>query len=304
MFFNEKLFNVFLTESRHILQPSVKLRINKRAMNFFQISEFFRFFRTARTKYQLHSPFVFELACAVLEDERWFYAFRDVEGIRAQMLKSDLALNLTCLEHSGLNLLSHSHKRSVRSIARRTGSSARQGQILFRLANHLQPRMILELGTSLGIGTMYLASAVQTTRFLSLEGSPEIAQVARINLNWLGLSKNVEVREGPFDHTLITALKDLNRLDLVFFDGDHHLESPFDYFEECLSFSHEKTVFVFDDMHGSKGMSAAWEQIKCHPRVTLTLDFFELSLAFMDPDFREKQHFNILPARWKPWLFF
>ncbi len=276
-------------------------------MNFFQIAEFFRFYRDAVTKYQLHSPFVFELACAVVEDERWYYAFRDVEEIRQKMLQSDVVLNVEdfgSFNRSNTNEEGSVQKRSVRSITRRAGSSAGQGQMLFRLATHLQPRSMLELGTSVGIGAMYLASAVQEARYVSLEGSAEIAHVARMNLDWLGLLKNTEVREGPFEMTLAGALKDLQHLDLVFFDGNHRLEPTLRYFEECLPFAHEKTVFVFDDMHWSEEMAEVWERIKDHSRVTLTLDFFELSLAFIDPDFREKQHLSILPALWKPWRFF
>lgn len=282
-------------------------------MNFFKISQFFRFYRAGITKYQLHSSFVFELACAVIEDKRWFYAFRDVEAMRYKMLASDVRLNVIDYGAGNLNAMESvgngqhpivvGKKRSVRSIARLAGSSARQGRMLFRLAHYLQPRTMLELGTSVAIGAMYLASAAREARFCTLEGSPEIAQVARVNLECLGLEKNVEVTEGPFEQTLTTVLQDLKRLDFVFFDGNHRPAPTLQYFEACLAFSHDKTVFVFDDAHWSEGMSGAWEQIKCHHRVMLTLDFFELSLAFIDPGFKEKQHLQILPARWKPWRF-
>lgn len=294
-------------------------------MNYFQIREFFRFYRAAVTKYQLHSPFVFDLACAVLEDKRWFYAFGDVEEMRKQMRASGVVLNVVDFgssssrqsavgrgsftrrsldEGGGQGQSAVEKKRSVRSIARQAGSSAAQGQMLFRLANYWAPRTMLELGTSVGIGAMYLALAAREARFVTLEGSPEIAHVARTNLDWLGLAANAEVREGAFEQTLLTTLRDLQMLDFVFFDGNHRAEPTLRYFEDCLAFAHEKTVFVFDDAHWSEGMAEAWLQIKNHPRVTLTIDFFELSLAFFAPDFQEKQHFEIVPARWKPWRFF
>lgn len=272
-------------------------------MNFFQIREFFRFYCKAVTKYQLHSPFVFDLACAVLEDKRWFYAFEDVEEMRQKMLSSDLAVEVLDYGSGGSDTHRAVKERSIRSIARRAASSVGQGQLLFRLAQHLQPQTMLELGTSVGLGAMYLASAARDARFLTLEGSPEIAHVARTNLDWLGLAKNTELREGPFEQTLFPALRDLQKVDFVFFDGNHRPEPTLRYFEACLAFAHEKSVFVFDDVHWSEGMAKAWAQIKNHPQVTLTIDFFELSLAFADPDFREKQHLEILPARWKPWRF-
>lgn len=269
-------------------------------MTLFQTAEFLRFFRSAVTKYQLHSTFVFELACALLEDKRWYYAFRDVELVREKMLASDVALQVRDFGTGSAG----PNKRSVRSIARQAGSSARQGRMLFRLANHVRPARMLELGTSLGIGTMYLSAAAREARLLSLEGSPEIAQVARLNLEVLGLDKQVDIREGAFEQTLLPALETLQSIDFVFFDGHHRQEPTLRYWEECLRFAHAKTVFVFDDMHGSAEMAQAWADIKRHPRTTLSLDFFEISLAFIDPDFREKQHLGIVPARWKPWMFF
>ena len=290
------------------MHPSVKTRIAQPVgwsanytMNFFQVGEFVRFFRAAVTKYQLHSPFVFDLACAVLEDKRWYYAFGEVESMRQKMLASEVALNVTDF---GIGHSARPKKRSVRSMARLAGSSKEQGRMLFRMANHLGPKKMLELGTSVGIGAMYLSSAVRDAQFISLEGSPEVAQVARLNLEWMGLDKHASVWEGPFEQRLLPALQTLQRLDLVFFDGNHRPEPTLGYFEACLAYSHEKTAFVFDDMHGSAGMSEAWEQLKNHPRVTLTIDFFELSVVFIDPDFREKQHLKIVPARWKPWRFF
>lgn len=292
-----------------------------------------RFYWHAVTKYQLHSPFVFGLAQAVLEDGRWYYAFRDVEQVREKMLESSVKLEIddfgtahpsppaggSSASVSSVRFASDELKRAelppaggvggakryatVRLVARRAGSSIRQGRMLFRLANWAAPATMLELGTSLGIGAMYLASGMRSARFVSLEGCTDCAQVARTNLELLGL-KNAEVVTGEFGKTLPKALDKLQKLDFVFFDGNHRPEPVLHYFETCLALARDTTVFVFDDAYWSSGMTQAWEQIKQHPRVTLTVDFFDLSLAFINPEFREKQHFSVVPATWKPWRIY
>ncbi|MCW5923975.1 MAG: class I SAM-dependent methyltransferase [Saprospiraceae bacterium] len=264
---------------------------------FYRILRFLKFYLAAVTKYQLHSPFVFELTNAVLEDARWFYAFRDVERVRQQMLASEVRVRAM---DSGQTA---SATTTIRAVVRRAASSPRQGQLLFRLACWASPRTMLELGTSLGIGAMYLASGMRSARFVSLEGSADFAQVARANLETLGLS-NVEILVGAFADTLPTALARLPQLDLVFFDGHHQLEPTLRYLETCLPHSHAQTVFVFDDVYWSPDMTRAWEHIRQHPRVTLTIDFFEVSLAFVNPDFKEKQHYKVVPKAWKPWKVF
>ncbi len=250
------------------------------------------------TKYQLHSPFVFELAQEVLDDDRWYYAFRDVEQVREQMLHSDLELEVT-----DFGAGAGPARRPLRQLARRAASSPVQGRMLFRLANRLAPKTMLELGASVGVGAMYLASAVRSARLITLEGCPECARVARTNLGLLEL-RNAEVVTGEFGQTLPAALEHLKTLDLVFIDGNHRAEPTLGYFENCLPYSHERTVFVFDDVYWSSGMKKAWQSVQNHARVTLTIDFFDLSLAFIDPGFREKQHFRVVPAYFKPWKVF
>jgi 16S rRNA G966 N2-methylase RsmD len=248
---------------------------------------------------------VFDLACAVLEDERWFYAFRDVEGVRQKMLASKGVLQITPARQSNdpANAV-ESKSQSVRSLARESSVSAKVGQILFRLANQLQPRTMLELGTSIGIGTMYLASAARAARFTGLEVNSGIAGVARINLEQLGFKKNIKVVDGDLEQNLLIALKELEQPDFIFFNGSDSPEKTLRSFETSLTFAHLKTAFVFHQTHGTKEMLEVWTKIKAHPRVTLSLDFFKISLVFIDPDFREKQHLKILPARCKPWMFF
>lgn len=266
----------------------------------YQFQAFLRFYWGAVTKYQLHSPFVFELVQAVLADRRRYYAFRDAELLREKMLSSDVALDVTDF---GTGASRGTKKRSLRQIARLAGSSAEQGRRLFRLAQWLAPKTMLELGSSVGISTMYLASAARNTPFLSLEGCPQTAEVARTNTEMLGL-KSVNIIAGAFEKTLLPALEQLQQVDLVYLDGNHRLAPTLQYFETCLPFAREQSVFIFDDIHWSPEMQTAWEHIQQHPKVNLTIDFFDFALAFVNPDFKVKQHWKVVPAWWKIWRFY
>jgi predicted O-methyltransferase YrrM len=263
----------------------------------FRAWRFLRFYASAVTRYQLHSPFVFELVETVLHDNRWYYAYRDVEAVRNRMLQSKVVLPLRDYG-TGKN----GRSVSLAQMVRRAASTTRQGRQLFRLANWSNPRTMLEIGTAAGIGALYLASGARAALLHTLEGDPTLASVARANLEALGLHQ-VTVTTGPFKQTLPAALQQLKTLDLVFVDGNHQQAPTLDYFEQCLAFAHNETVFIFDDMHWSADMEAAWKQIQQHPRVTLTIDFFDLSIVCINPDFKEKQHWNVVPSSWKIWKF-
>jgi len=266
-----------------------------------QLRQFSGFYLAADTKFQVHSPFVFELVNAVLEDRRWYYAFSDVEALRAKMLASKLVIELADYGAAPIGSPPLHRRVPVKQLARKAASSPLQGQWLFRLAQWLKPRSILELGAALGIGTMYLAAAAREATIFALEGSPDCAHIARTNLELMGLDQHVRVQTGPFQETLPASLRDLQQLDLIFFDGHHRADATLTYFEQCLPYVHAQTVLVVDDLYWSADMTAAWKQIQQHPQVTLTVDCFELGFVFFNPDFKFKQHFKLLPSRWKPW---
>ncbi|HFC01093.1 MAG TPA: class I SAM-dependent methyltransferase, partial [Phaeodactylibacter sp.] len=171
---------------------------------------------------------------------------------------------------------------------------------LFRLVNFYKPKTMLELGTSLGISTLYQASASLNANFITLEGDPEIAKLARFHFEKFKI-KNITLVEGQFDHTLLPALQRLKSLDYIFIDGNHRMQPTLSYFEEALKFAHNESVFVFDDIHWSEEMEAAWEKIKAHPQVRISIDLFHMGIVFFRKEKREKEHFVLLPLKWKPW---
>ncbi|HHM20703.1 MAG TPA: SAM-dependent methyltransferase, partial [Bacteroidetes bacterium] len=55
---------------------------------------FVRFYFGAKTKYDVHSPFVYEFVREVLEDDRWYYAFDEIENLRAYMLNDQRTIRI------------------------------------------------------------------------------------------------------------------------------------------------------------------------------------------------------------------
>ena len=162
---------------------------------------------------------------------------------------------------------------------------SKYGQFLFRLAYHFKPNTILELGTSLGITTSYLAFANQNSKVITIEGCTNISSEAKNCFQSLGLN-NIETVVGNFDSVLSSRLKTQDsRFDFVFFDGNHKKKPTLNYFNQCLSHATNDSVFIFDDIHWSDEMEEAWEEIKSHPKVIVTIDLFFLGLVF----FRKEQ---------------
>lgn len=251
--------------------------------------KYIHYYLTAQNKHDIHSPFVYKLVTDIINNKGSFYAYKPIEIIRSQLLRDNR--NITINDFGAGSILNSSKKRKVKDIARNSAKSIKYGQLLFRLVDYFQPNKMLELGTSLGISTLYQAMPKHSAKLITLEGCKETASIAQENFNKLKLP-NIKILLGDFAHTLSLALQELGELDYAFFDGNHTKEATLQYFEECLPFIHNNTLFVFDDIHWSRGMEDAWKIIKDNSKVTVSVDLFFLGLIFFRKE-QSKQDFTI-----------
>jgi len=238
----------------------------------------------------VHSPFVFELITKVFNNRATDPSFKQIEAIRTALLSSGEILQV---EDFGAGSATGLRKqRTVQQIAATSLKKPKYARLLYRLVEYFLPATVLELGTSLGTTTLYLAKAQGNRPVITLEGSVAIAEVARRNFDQLGL-QNVQLIRGNFDETLVSVIQTQPQLDFVYIDGNHRKEPTLRYFDQLLSVSTTQSVFVFDDIHWSREMEEAWETIKAHPSVTLTIDLFFIGLVFFRPQQLQKEHFVI-----------
>ncbi len=238
----------------------------------------------------IHSPFVFDFITKVLNDKENYTDYEAIEGLRKKLLKDATILSVE--DYGAGSSSSKANQRSVASIAKHAAKSKKYAQLLYRVVKFYRPKTIIELGTSLGVTTSYLSMADRNSSVITMEGSTEIAKIARQNFQALSLN-NIKLVEGNFDYTLPAILYQLPVIDLVFIDGNHRREPTENYFRWLLANSNSESVFVFDDIHWSNEMEQAWNNVKEHFAVRCTIDLFFIGIVFFRQEFKEKQHFII-----------
>lgn len=238
----------------------------------------------------IHSPFVFDFVINVLNDKRNYYAYGQVEDMRGELLRDKHVLEI---EDMGAgSVVAKTRQRRICDIARHAAKPAKYGQLLFRMVNYYQPSSVIEMGTSLGVTTAYLAGANTALPVITLEGASSVAEEATRNFAALGLT-NIRLIEGNFDHTLPKVIDIVYKTGLVFIDGNHRKEPTLRYFHQLLEKVDADSILIFDDVHWSEEMEEVWERIKEHPAVALTIDLFFIGIVFFRTEFKEKQHFVI-----------
>lgn len=263
-----------------------------------RLSQLIQFYTTADTIGNIHSPQIYSLLSHILDRSRVYYDFAKIENFRKASLENKERV-YDVDYGAGSSVISKNNK-SVEAVTRSSVSSARQCQILYRLVTYLKPRLTLELGSSVGISTCYLAKAYNKGKVISLEGNPSLSKLAGEKLTKLNI-QNAQLVTGRFADTLPVILDQVRWVDLVFMDGHHEYEPTIQYYQWIKPMVAPSTVLVLDDIYWSKGMLQAWKEIIAYPEVTFSVDFFEFGMIFFNPSFRQSNHLRIVDRKFKPW---
>ncbi len=169
----------------------------------------------------------------------------------------------------------------VSKIAKSSNIDKKSGRLLYALVNYFKPTHILEFGTLLGLGTIYLALPNPKSTVITMEGCAELAAKARGYIDRSNV-ENTDILVGEFATVLPIAIDTLKSLDLVYFDGNHRYNATMEYFNTCKSYIKQDTIFIFDDIYWSEDMKKAWNEIKIDKTVTATLDFYHFGIVFFN----------------------
>lgn len=259
------------------------------------IGRYLSYYSNAVTAYQVHSPAIYNFITEVMDQERAYYKYGEIEYLRELYLKSEDSIPFIELG-AGSKKLSGT-TRPIAQIAKTSLSPVKTCRILFNTVKFYNCKNILELGSSLGISTAYLASVDDDTKVISLEGNPASADIARHNAAQLELS-NIEIITGSFEETLMPTLDRMKQVDLAYLDGNHSYDATIEYFKKILPYLNENSVIVLDDIYWSDGMLNAWKQLIQHPSVTYSIDIYSSGFLFFTKSMKSKQHFALI-ENWK-----
>ena len=272
----------------------------------------------------VHSPYLFEWVRMVMMDKNSYYAWGKIEAIRNKMLQDERVIEFVDYGSASRSMekgskdacgLSASHnaknmiggcagqrdERRVCDIAKGSLAKKKYAQMLARLVNWLgrplqishskegvgEGLTIVELGTSLGVTTAYMASVDSRNRVVTYEGCPAVAEIAKENWNALGIS-NIECRVGEIDVDRMG--EELGQVDVAFVDANHTYAGIRAYVNILLQKMHAKSVLVVDDIHYNADMERAWREICEDERVTSTMDLYQMGLVFFDEHYWKRHY--------------
>jgi predicted O-methyltransferase YrrM len=253
------------------------------AHHLFRIKCFLSYWLEAVDEHSLHSPFFFDLYTRQIKPVSPSPGYPHIESLRNKLLHDHRTIPLRDLGTGGKERSS----RKISDIAKTSLSSPRFSAIFARLISYFNASCVVELGTSLGITTLYLAEKSDAT-VTTFEGAPAVADIAALTFEFAG-KQNIDLVMGNIERTLPAFLQRVRKVDFAFIDANHRYDATLRYFEWLLKKVHEKSVIVIDDIHHSPEMHQAWQTIRNNRLVYASSDLFRCGIVFFDPSLN-KQH--------------
>jgi len=252
---------------------------------------YFKYYFSASTKYQVHSPFVFEFFSDIFEDDRFYHFFGVIENYRRNLL------------HTSDKLLIDQQEKVINQLVKKWSISPKIGKILFQTVHKYKPTTLVEIGNSLGISALYQATPNSQVPLFTLSPNPVIGNTINAYFKRLG-TRNIQLFTGDISKNIAITIQQLNSIEHLFFNGFWGKAATLSYFEACLAVMPANAIFIFRAPYASKETQAFWEMVKNHEKVRLSVDIYDLGFLFFRSEQKEVAHYQLIESWKKPWAIY
>ncbi len=255
----------------------------------FQIKSYLKFLWNSKNHHGVHSPFVFDLITKCFYDKKKYSEYIFFKKYRNSLLQNKNTIEVT--DFGAGSKVFKSNTRAINQIAKNAGISSKRAELLFRITQYFQPENILEIGTSLGLATSALALGNKNAKIISIEGCSNTIEIAKNQCQLHNLN-TIEFINTKFEDYLSKCQLNTEQCQLIYFDGNHSKKATLEYFKLLIPTITNESVWIFDDIHWSQEMEKAWEEIKNHSKVSITIDTYQWGIIFFRAE-QMKEHFFI-----------
>lgn len=254
----------------------------------YRLYEFLKHYIVGSNEHGLHSPFVFELYTKTIQNHEWPY-YEHLEQHYFELISDHHLINN---KNPGAGTsLNHRQHLPINRLAKHSIKSLPWRKLLCRLVEERKPKIIVELGTSFGITTAYLAMTCPDAKIYTFEGNPSLVALAKEFFEKTGLT-NIEIIEGNIDETLPHFLEKHPNIDVAYVDANHRFRPTIKYVERLMDCVSWKGLIILDDIYWSYQMTKAWRGLCDKQDVTVSIDLWQIGLLYFHTG-QAKENFKL-----------
>ena len=247
--------------------------------------EFIKYSLNAKGRHGIHSPFVFNLMDKVLRMPISSAIKSQQKELFAELKSDNTSIKF---QEFGAGSKKLGKQRTVKQIFSTNSTQKKYGELLYRIMHAYEPMNILELGTSLGTGTLHMHWGNPMAKIITIEGCKSTYTIAKETIAKHRINDQIDIKNCTFQDYFKVPNKVL--FDLVFIDGHHDGNSLIEYLRLLEKYTHNDTIFILDDIRWNNDMFSAWKKISSDNQYHLTIDFFKMGLLIRQ-ETKHKEHF-------------
>ncbi|WP_018342256.1 O-methyltransferase [Cytophaga aurantiaca] len=254
----------------------------------YRFFEFVKHYIVGHNEHGLHSPFVYQLYTTTIQN----HGFPNYEQLEQHYFELISDHHLITNKNPGAGTSLHKNIRvPIKRLAKHSIKSLPWRQLICRLVDERTPQIVVELGTSFGITTAYIAATCPNAKIYTFEANSSLIELSREFFKLAGLT-NIEIIEGDIDETLPAFLKQHPQIDVAYIDANHRFEPTINYVEQLMECVTWKGLIIMDDIYWSYPMTKAWEVLSSKKAVTVSIDLWQIGLLYFHTG-QEKENFKL-----------
>lgn len=255
----------------------------------FRLASSLEYLWRARSRYFLHSPYVFDFYENVLREPVNFPEIQEIHAYRNALLRDESPIERMKADAAG-RMIPNGRQPLNRILKRETCPPA-VGAFLFRWSRHYRPARVLELGVNLGLSGAYLQRGNPEMEYFGVEGNPAMAALAERHFKELRLKGQTAIQ--TFDEFLKSERS--ASFDLIYLDGNHRYAETLRYIKALLPRLNAGGCLMLDDIRWSAGMNRAWREACALPEVSVSIELYRLGMMLVGRE-QAREHFVL----WSP----
>ncbi len=249
---------------------------------------YFNYFLNVTDQHSLQAPFIFNLYTNLIQGIKNNNGIEEIEVIRKSFLKDHTKIRGIDLG-AGSRVTKSGYDKTVAMIAKHGISSKKDCIFLSELVKRIQPKTSIELGTSLGIATAYLANSIKHGSIFTFEGNEALVQKSKYVFHLVNC-ENVHLIKGDIDDMLPGQLTQLDKVDFAIIDANHTYRALLRYFDLLKVKMGDSGVMVIDDIRWSVEMYSGWKKLILDEAVTTSIEFLNKGVLMFKKRI-QKQHY-------------
>jgi len=248
-----------------------------------------KYFLRLQTRFSVHSPFLYSWICKI--HDRHYTRAPLSRKYRRQLLKERGSF---VKNEKGAGSQKLGTERLISQEARVSGANKTYGSFLANCVAHMKAKRILELGTSLGIGTSFLIEGSKgKSEITSVDACSESQQIAREKLMAYYPDHSINLINKSFEEFFNSA--EYGKFDFIVLDGDHRGVKVLEYIKLLKPIMEENAVIIIDDIRWTRDMYNAWRTLCEDKDFQLSLEYLRFGVLVKNENLSSEDYCLMTP---------